>query len=280
MEKKSFDRVATQYDATRGYAEGVAERIRNAIVAYTGATLDSRFLEVGIGTGRVALPFIQAGYNYTGVDISQKMMNRLSEKLEADHNHNNYKYELRLADAETLPFPNHSFDIALAVHVFHLVPDFTKAAQEVARVLRPNGWLLIAFEASDDKDPDVNTVQFVRTKWDNILQELGVTRTNPNLKAWGMNEAWIGYLKQMGATVEIVQLLSHNDIPVSPREMVNRLVNRLYSSDWQTSETIHAEASKRLIEWLQAKCTDPDTPLVSKSVFTVVGARFIGQNHF
>jgi len=43
----SFDRAAEYYDNTRGFPEGVAEQIRAAIVNYTGANFDTRFLELG-----------------------------------------------------------------------------------------------------------------------------------------------------------------------------------------------------------------------------------------
>jgi len=62
----SFDRAAEYYDNTRGFPEGVDEQIRAAIVNYTGASFNTRFLELGVGTGRIALPFIQAGYDYSG----------------------------------------------------------------------------------------------------------------------------------------------------------------------------------------------------------------------
>src|SRR5262245_29942346 len=84
MSPVSFDRAAEYYDTTRGYAAGSAERIRDAIVAYIGAERDARFLELGVGTGRIALPFIRAGDHYTGVDISQAMLERLSGKLTGD----------------------------------------------------------------------------------------------------------------------------------------------------------------------------------------------------
>ena len=43
MQSVRFDRAATYYDATRGYAPGSPERIRDAIVAQTGATTATRF---------------------------------------------------------------------------------------------------------------------------------------------------------------------------------------------------------------------------------------------
>src|SRR3954470_15795923 len=104
MPPVSFDRAAEYYDITRGYADGSAERIRDAIVAYTTAGRNTRFLELGVGTGRIALPFIRAGYDYTGVDISPAMMARLAGKLADDSGASMYRFQLREADITMLPF--------------------------------------------------------------------------------------------------------------------------------------------------------------------------------
>src|SRR5690349_19978950 len=111
-----YDRATEYYDAPRGYAEGSAERIHDAIVAYTGASQTTRFLELGVGTGRIALPFIRAGYDYTGVDISQAIMESLRAKLAGDHGAADYRFQLRQADIADLPFEDSAFDVIIAVH--------------------------------------------------------------------------------------------------------------------------------------------------------------------
>src|SRR5437773_2512202 len=82
MPSLSFDPAAEYYDATRGYPANVAEQIVQAIVNAANAKPGMRFLEVGIGTGRIAFPLASLGYTYTGVDISEKMVERLEGKLE------------------------------------------------------------------------------------------------------------------------------------------------------------------------------------------------------
>ena len=136
MSPVSFDRVAEYYDATRGYAEGSAERIRDAIVSYTGAGRDTRLLELGVGTGRIALPFIRAGYDYSGVDISPAMMERLTDKLAADTDTAVYRFQLHQADITALPFEATRFDVIIAVHVLHLVAEWQRAVQEARRLCR------------------------------------------------------------------------------------------------------------------------------------------------
>ena len=79
----SFDRAVDYYDATRGYPPGVAERLRNAIIAALELSQSAQILEAGVGTGRIAIPFIEAGYFYAGVDLSRRMMGQLRRKLDS-----------------------------------------------------------------------------------------------------------------------------------------------------------------------------------------------------
>jgi ubiquinone/menaquinone biosynthesis C-methylase UbiE len=65
-----FDRATSFYDATRGFPPGVAEQVRDQIARCTGAGRSTRLLEIGVGTGRIALPFLQIGADYTGADLS------------------------------------------------------------------------------------------------------------------------------------------------------------------------------------------------------------------
>ena len=77
----NFDRAAAFYDATRALPDGVAEQVRDAVLERVGARPGTRFLEVGVGTGRFALPFVRAGHAYCGVDLSAAMLGALREKL-------------------------------------------------------------------------------------------------------------------------------------------------------------------------------------------------------
>src|ERR1700730_2705394 len=169
MPSLSFDRVAHLYDATRGYPEVVAQQIAQAIDRAADATPHTAFLEVGIGTGRIAFPLVSLGRNYTGVDIAPKMVGVLEDKLRTHgwqeyeqawgslpdeesmtsptvhrfiHSDPTGSMRLAFSDMTALPFRDASFDVVVAVHVFHLVGDWRQAVREVLRVLRPGGVLL------------------------------------------------------------------------------------------------------------------------------------------
>jgi SAM-dependent methyltransferase len=96
-----------------------------------------RVLEIGVGTGRIALPLHEAGVAVTGVDLSRPMMEVLVDKAGAEP-----PFPLVQADATRLAFPDDRFGAALASHVFHLIPAWRDAIAELARVVRPGGVIL------------------------------------------------------------------------------------------------------------------------------------------
>jgi ubiquinone/menaquinone biosynthesis C-methylase UbiE len=91
-----------------------------------------RLLEVGVGAGTDHLRFARAGAVCTGVDLSEASLATTRQRLLAE----GLKSDLRVADAENLPFPDGSFDRAYSWGVIHHTPDTPRAAREILRVLR------------------------------------------------------------------------------------------------------------------------------------------------
>jgi ubiquinone/menaquinone biosynthesis C-methylase UbiE len=121
----SFDPVAGIYDATRW--SGVPPEVMKKILNTMNELLTScrAILDVGIGTGRFAEYFNDAGFNIVGVDVSLSMMAKAREKRIRN---------LVQADAHHLPFRDAAFDGAIMIHVLHLVRDWVQVVGEVARV--------------------------------------------------------------------------------------------------------------------------------------------------
>jgi len=275
----SFDRAAEYYDTTRGYAAGSAERIRDAIVAYTKAGSDTRFLELGVGTGRIALPFIRADYDYTGVDISPAMMDRLAAKLSGDTDHATYRFQPHQADIIALPFEAACFDVIIVVHVLHLVEEWQRAIQEARRVLRPGGWLLCGSDEmlGDDAasaDRSLPAPLRVRRKWWEMRRERGLDRPSGRSNLHNRDTLLIEYLRAAGATVDTV-MLAKSELPaISARAMADRVKARVFSSDWNTPEESHAALSRRLDDWLIQSIDAPDTPMPITGKFMAITARW------
>ena len=141
MQRVSFDRAADYYDATRGLPADVSTAMTGVLAAEL--TDHQPCLEIGVGTGRIALPLAERGIAMAGSDISDAMMRRLVGNAGGRR-----PFPLILADATRLPLTSGSFGAVLACHVLHLIGDWRAAVDEAMRVLRPGGVLLADFGAT------------------------------------------------------------------------------------------------------------------------------------
>jgi SAM-dependent methyltransferase len=127
----SFERIAGEYDKTRGGEERGAQ-IAELLGLHFSAR--DRILEIGVGTGVVALPLRRGGREVVGVDLAPAMLRRARERIGS---------RVAVGDAARLPFLEGSFADAYAVWVLHVVADQPALFREAVRVLRPGGRLLV-----------------------------------------------------------------------------------------------------------------------------------------
>jgi ubiquinone/menaquinone biosynthesis C-methylase UbiE len=146
----SFDAIAPVYDATRIYDEACFNAALNYIVTRFPPSKYPKLFEPGIGTGRIAIPLAERGYKITGADISCEMLKILADKLARHQPPLPVTFLQR--DITSLPFPDASFDLAVAVHIFHLIPEWKKALDEVFRVLKPTAPLILMFTGTGMED--------------------------------------------------------------------------------------------------------------------------------
>ncbi len=103
-------------------------------------------LEIGAGTGFFALNLRQAGalHEVTVTDLSPGMVQA------AQRNARSLGFEVagEVADVESLPFADGTFDLVIGHAVIHHLPDVELSLREVLRVLRPGGRFLIAGEST------------------------------------------------------------------------------------------------------------------------------------
>jgi phosphatidylethanolamine/phosphatidyl-N-methylethanolamine N-methyltransferase len=96
-------------------------------------------LEVGVGTG-INLPLYPAGCTITGIDLSTPMLEKARERIIEQGLRNSRVLEM---DAAAMNFPDESFDIVYAPYLISVVPDPVKVAQEMKRVCRKGGRIVI-----------------------------------------------------------------------------------------------------------------------------------------
>ena len=94
-----------------------------------------RLLEIGCGMGTDLLQFARGGAKVTGIDLTPRSI-EISQKHLTVYGESG---DFAIADCETLPFVNESFDVVYSNGVLHHTPDTAGAVREIHRVLRPGG---------------------------------------------------------------------------------------------------------------------------------------------
>ena len=92
-------------------------------------------LEIGVGLGADHQLFAQAGAHVSGIDLTERAVEHTRKRLALF----GLQSDLRVADAEALPFAGESFDLVYSWGVLHHSPDTPRAIDEVWRVLRNGG---------------------------------------------------------------------------------------------------------------------------------------------
>ncbi len=149
------DVAAASYDSKWGidFGEVGQAQVTGKLRKLLGPALDGgyrRSLEIGAGTGYFSLNMLQTGVvrEATCTDISPGMVSALALNAQ--------RLGLRVrtarADAESLPFPEASFDLVLGHAVLHHLPDLERAFAEFHRVLAPGGRIVFAGEPSSFGD--------------------------------------------------------------------------------------------------------------------------------
>ena len=114
----------------------MAERLCPAVGLHAG----ERVLDVACGTGTAALVAARHYAEVTGIDLVPELIDRAEQRAHAEGN----EIDLRVADAQDLPFEDDSFDVVLSIYGVQFAPDQQRAANELLRVCRPGGRIGLA----------------------------------------------------------------------------------------------------------------------------------------
>jgi len=95
-----------------------------------------KILEVGVGAGTDFLQWNRSGAECHGIDLTEESVENVKKRLKQQ---GFSKYDVRVADAENLPYPNSCFDLVYSWGVIHHSPDTIKCLEEIIRVTKPGG---------------------------------------------------------------------------------------------------------------------------------------------
>lgn len=131
-----YSRISFFYDLMEWPLERVAfSRWRKKIFNFLES---DDILEVGVGTGK-NFEFYPAGKAMTAIDLSPGMLSRAKKKAERK----GIRVNLLEMDVQNLQFADQSFDIVLATFVFCSVPDPVKGLEEIKRVCKRGGRIIL-----------------------------------------------------------------------------------------------------------------------------------------
>jgi SAM-dependent methyltransferase len=257
---RSFDQVAAIYDATRAMPPDATAAIAVGMQRLVAATPATTWLEVGIGTGRIALPLVQAGYRYTGIDPALLMLHGAQQKVAGQQ----HRLGLACADACALPFADATFDVGVVVHVLHLIPAWRMALTELLRTIRPGGYLLYGY----DHGAGGGSLREIGQQWRTLLAARGVTLRNHN----AVDEEVAAALRERGIEPTTHRLATWTTSG-TPATLLTGYASRAYSSSWSIPDTVFLEAVRDLTTWAQQRYPDPTITLTAELGFSVMAVR-------
>ncbi len=139
--KDEWNRLARDFDDKAGHGIRTKEEEEEWIKLLTAAIGKNRLkiLDVGCGTGVITLLLAKMGHYVTGVDISERMLERARDKAKSIA----VTVKFELGDAEDLPFKDEVFDVVINRHLLWTMLNPEKAVIEWRRVLKPGGKVII-----------------------------------------------------------------------------------------------------------------------------------------
>ena len=129
--RRMFDRIAPVYDVMNRVMTAGLDRRWRELTARSVVSPGARVLDSCCGTGDLAIACAREGATVTGLDFSERMLERARRKAP--------QIEWVCGDALELPFPDGGFDGATVGFGVRNVEDLERALRELRRVLRPGG---------------------------------------------------------------------------------------------------------------------------------------------
>lgn len=258
----NFDRVADIYDRTRRIPPEALNRVADRIIEATGAGPETRFLELGVGTGRIALPILARGHRYTGIDISERMMAQLRERAGDVAG----RLELLVGDVTELPLPDRSVDVVIVVHVLHLVPEWRKALDEARRVTAPGGY----FVMGDDRPLPDSPGRMIRRRWAEFARELGV-ELRPEYGSWNAIDT---VLTEAGCRTAVYRAAEWS-FPLKPIDLMEAQRNQVFSHSWNLPDDAMQGIHEKLLVWGKEQFGNLEEPLTNRMEFLLSVSRWM-----
>lgn len=194
----------------------VAENYRHSVVHANGEDLarmikliqavgGGRVLDVGCGAGHVAINAAPVASEVVAFDLTENMLEQV-KILAVERGVANVTTQLGSADS--LPFPDASFDVVATRYSAHHWQNPAQAAHEMARVLKPGGVCLVS-----------DIIALENPVHDTFLQTIEFLRDGSHVRDYRVSE-WTAFLNAAGLSVSVEM---EWDLPLNFDSWVNRI---------------------------------------------------------
>jgi SAM-dependent methyltransferase len=255
-----FDNMAALYEESRTFDTDCFNGALEFLAERFPPKLFPSVFEPGIGTGRIAIPLARRGYNVTGIDISPEMLAVLEKRVAEPEP--GLSVGFQKASATDVPFPDASFDIGIAVHLFYFIRNWQRAADELLRVVKPTGPIVLMHTGTGMEVPSMND------RYKELCADLGCPAETVGVRS---TREVVHYLEGLGCVAECVQDTWCWTARIRLGRALELLKDRAYSFTLGAPHEIHAEAIDRMDTELRTRFADLDTVVeVPNQVYLVL----------
>lgn len=244
-----FDRAAEFYDETRGFPPAEEAAIAALFMTEGLVRPQAKVLEVGVGTGRIALLFAPQVATAVGLDLARPMM----QKLQAKQGHPTTPVQCIEGNALRLPFADSSFDAVVIIHVLHLIEPWRDVIAEIARILKTDGTFIVG---GGNPSPLRQQI-FEMMDWEH--------RTSRRIGADG-RDAIRAYLHDDGWTLAAEAKHTYA-VSQAPMYYVEQVRRRVWSHSWTLADEEIERRATELEAHIRNTFDDPAQPIPSEAEF-------------
>jgi SAM-dependent methyltransferase len=240
-----FSRGAHAYDRRHGAL--IPDVLARRLIAEADLPSNARVLDIGAGTGRVAIPIAAAGCRVVAIDPSPAMLAGLTGKAAA-------RVRTVVAEGSRLPFPDGAFDAVVFARVLYLVRDWRETLDEAARVVADAGVILHEWGNGDRDEEWVRIREQARL----LFEREGVVEPfHPGVREERDVEAWLA----TGGFQRHADIVEPGTATLTLAEFLRRIVDGECSYTWEVPAEVQARCLPNLRRWAEARF-DLDQPRV------------------
>lgn len=233
-DRVDFSSNAAIYD--RRHQALLPREVVGALASAAELQTTSRVLDVGAGTGRVALALVDYGCTVVALEPSMNMLNELQRKR------GGRALGIVCGEGGHLPFLPGLFDAIVFARVLYLIADWQSVLREASALLRPGGYFLHEWSNGDAAESWVQAREKLRT----LFQEAGV---NAPFHPGARTEADVdSYLEHLG-------MMRTAAVPAGPgptrtlRSFINQITSGEVSYIWNVPERVRRQCLPEFTQW-------------------------------